>query len=632
MGLTAGQLLSGAGVVSVAQQQAEDLAMQGRKRELELQQLNRADAANREIAAQFPGLIGQAPLQFAQTPGQQFGGGLSTMEAPSETMGEPRTFQVGTAGLQVPKAVTPGSDVAAAGGQLARLEALRKQQTSLQSLAPTVPGGPNDRMRTDQLASTVTEIKQIEAQMQGAQQARQRLSVLDNALASMPASNPLRQQYLNERNTLYKQYSPYWQAPTMAQMEASPTNNKQYFTALEAQYQLPAGLLNAVMQQESGGKAGLTSAAGAQGYFQFMPGTAQQYGVKVNDFRSESEGAAKMLSDLIKQYKGDVGMALAAYNWGSGNIAEKGIANMPAETKNYIPSVLKRMGVQVPEGTTDTGKLLATTINSGGTPTQVANTVASMGAAPAKGGIMYGPNAQPQAMQQDIAQVVSMREALVGQINVYAKYGMAQQAAEAYKNIQAIDLGLYKMQAEAGLQDGATTGNYSRAMAVVSAFKGTPHQVLQRGDGKYDLYVNGNVAKSGMTTDTLSNYLRTTIDPEYRKQLAALQTERANKTFESQLKIGEKASEVTLTAAKDIQKAMVEGNFKLAEERLKQLGGKLTVDTATGIAYLQRGGEYMVIDPRGKSVEINGTKVDTGPTASPIAGLNFGAVPVPQAR
>ena len=632
MSLTAGQLLSGAGVVSVAQQQAEDLALQGRKRELEIQQLNRAEAANREIAAQFPGLVGQAPLQFAQAPGQQFGAGLSTMEAPPETMGQPRSFQVGTAGLQVPTLAEPGADVGAAGGQLARLEALRKQQTSLQSLAPTVPGGPNDRMRTDQLASTVTEIKKIEAQMQGAQQARQRLTILDNALASMPANNPLRQQYVDERNALYKQYSPYWQAPTTAQMAATPTDNKQYFTSLEAQYQLPAGLLNAVMMQESGGKPGLTSAAGAQGYFQFMPGTAQQYGVKVNDFRSESEGAARMLSDLLKQYKGDVGMALAAYNWGSGNIAEKGIANMPPETRNYIPSVLKRMGVQVPEGTTDSGKLLATTINEGGNVRQVADTVASIGVKPAKGGIMYGPTEQAAAMQQDIAQVVNMRQALVGQINVYAKYGMAQQAAEAYKNIQAIDLGLYKMQAEAGLQDGATTGNYSRAMAVLSAFKGAPHQVLQRGDGKYDLYVNGNVAKSGMTTDTLSNYLRTTIDPEYRKQLAALQTERAGKVFESQLKIGEKASELTLTAAKDIQKAMVEGNFKLAEERLKQLGGKLTVDTATGIAYLQRGGEQWVIDPRGKSVEINGTKVDTGPTASPIAGLNFGAVPVPQAR
>ena len=631
MSLTAGQLLGGAGIVSAAQTQAEDALMQSRKRELELQQLNRMDAANREIAAQFPGMIGQAPIQFAQTPGQQMGAGLMTMEAP-ETPATPRSYQVGAPGLTVPTLKAPEADTTAAGSQLARLQTLRQQQASLQQLAPTVPGGAADRPRTDQLAATVNEIKKIEAQMQGAAQARQRLDVLDKALATMPANNPLRQQYVDERNNLYKQYSPYWQAPTIAQMEATPTNNKQFFNALEAQYQLPAGLLNAVMMQESGGRPGQTSAAGAQGYFQFMPGTAQQYGVKVNDFRSESEGAAKMLSDLLKQYKGDVGMALAAYNWGSGNIAEKGIANMPAETRNYIPSVLKRMGVTVPEGTTDSGKLLATTINEGGTPTQVANTVANITKPAAKGGIMYGPNGQVSAQTPELQQVMNMRQALVGQVNVYAKYGMAQQAGEAFKNIQAVDLGLYKMQADAGIYEGATTGNFSRAMSVLSAFRGAPHQVLQRGDGKFDLYVNGNVTKTALDATQVEQLVRTGVDSEYRKQLAALQTERAGKAFESQLKIGEKASEITLTAAKDIQKAMVEGNFKLAEERLKQLGGKLTVDTATGIAYLQRGGDYMVIDPRGKTVEINGTKVETGPTASPIAGLNFGAVQVPPAR
>lgn len=110
-------------------------------------------------------------------------------------------------------------------------------------------------------------------------------------------------------------------------------------TALEQQHGLPAGLLQAVMKQESGGNPNAVSPAGAQGLFQFMPQTAKAYGVNPFDPQQSAVAAARMYGDLSKQFKGDVPSMLAAYNWGSGNVSQKGLQSAPKETKDYINKI-----------------------------------------------------------------------------------------------------------------------------------------------------------------------------------------------------------------------------------------------------------------------------------------------------
>lgn len=118
------------------------------------------------------------------------------------------------------------------------------------------------------------------------------------------------------------------------------------FGALEGKYGLPTGLLYSVAAAESGGDPFAVSGDGAKGLFQFMPGTAKDVGLKgrdVFDPHKSAEAAAKYLRYLNDATGGNLEETLAAYNWGLGNVQKKGIDNMPAETRNYVPKVMAGM-------------------------------------------------------------------------------------------------------------------------------------------------------------------------------------------------------------------------------------------------------------------------------------------------
>lgn len=110
--------------------------------------------------------------------------------------------------------------------------------------------------------------------------------------------------------------------------------------SLEKKYGLPSGLLDSVWNAESGRGVNMNSTAGAQGHFQFMPETAKEYGLKnPYDFSESADAAARYYKVLLKRYNGDVDKAVAAYNWGMGNVEKKGMGNAPKETRDYLSKV-----------------------------------------------------------------------------------------------------------------------------------------------------------------------------------------------------------------------------------------------------------------------------------------------------
>jgi len=116
------------------------------------------------------------------------------------------------------------------------------------------------------------------------------------------------------------------------------------------------GLLPAVFERqievESGFNPARSSAAGAQGIAQIMPGTAREWGVNANDPVASLDAAAKNMSGYIKTYLGGVRPSdetdpaklraayekgLRAYNAGPGAVdASKGYT----ETNQYVKKII----------------------------------------------------------------------------------------------------------------------------------------------------------------------------------------------------------------------------------------------------------------------------------------------------
>jgi len=266
-----------------------------------------------------------------------------------------------------------------------------------------------------------------------------------------------------------------------------------------------------------------------------------------------------------------------------------------------------------------------------GTTTQVADAAASAAPVPvaSKDGYMYGSATVDASMANpQIQQILQTRSALQRQVALFNQYGFGDKAWEAASKIQAIDIGLYKNQADLGVYEGATTGNFSRAMSVLSAFTGSPHQVLRRPDGNYDLYVNGKVTKAGLDGTRVELLVRTQVDAEYRKQLAALQSERAQEEFKSNLRMREETNKAvsnqTLQTAREVQLEVIKGNVKLAEKKLELAGFKMVGSNAgDGKVYYANGlGDMFVVDGANKQVTINGQQLEVGPQAQRVSGVD----------
>lgn len=116
------------------------------------------------------------------------------------------------------------------------------------------------------------------------------------------------------------------------------------FEEASSEYGVPLYLLKAVAKAESSFNSGSVSKSGAMGVMQLMPETAEELGV-VDAFNPEENimGGANYLSQKLVEYGGNIELALAAYNAGSGNVAKYGGIPPFEETQNYVKKVTAYM-------------------------------------------------------------------------------------------------------------------------------------------------------------------------------------------------------------------------------------------------------------------------------------------------
>jgi len=107
------------------------------------------------------------------------------------------------------------------------------------------------------------------------------------------------------------------------------------------QHKVSPGLVKAVIHTESAFDPRAVSPKGALGLMQLMPRTAKRLGVQDPfDPRDNISGGTRYLRYLMDLYRGNLPLALAAYNAGEGAVEEYGGIPPYGETRRYVKKVL----------------------------------------------------------------------------------------------------------------------------------------------------------------------------------------------------------------------------------------------------------------------------------------------------
>ena len=117
-------------------------------------------------------------------------------------------------------------------------------------------------------------------------------------------------------------------------------NQSDYINALinmEKKYNMPSGILQNIAYHESRYNPNAVSHAGAVGLMQIHPKWHKDVN-PYNPYESIKYGA-KYLQSLYDRF-GNWKLALAAWNWGQGNLAKHSIKKAPRETRNFIKNVM----------------------------------------------------------------------------------------------------------------------------------------------------------------------------------------------------------------------------------------------------------------------------------------------------
>ncbi len=114
----------------------------------------------------------------------------------------------------------------------------------------------------------------------------------------------------------------------------------EYYAAV---YQVPAELVAAIIDEESGWNPYAISNKGAAGIMQLMPATAVRFGVRNRFLVQENiRGGVAYLAWLKQKFNGDLRLVTAAYYVGEYPISSRGLGYSSRDVQSYVKRVAHR--------------------------------------------------------------------------------------------------------------------------------------------------------------------------------------------------------------------------------------------------------------------------------------------------
>lgn len=132
---------------------------------------------------------------------------------------------------------------------------------------------------------------------------------------------------------------------TLPSVRAARAENVREFSARRAAvyalaFQVPVELVDAIIQVESAWNPYAVSIKGAAGLMQLMPATAIRFGVRDRfNIEENIRGGVAYLAWLIRLFRGDLRLAVAAYQVGESQILSRGLAYSSPEVFQYVSRV-----------------------------------------------------------------------------------------------------------------------------------------------------------------------------------------------------------------------------------------------------------------------------------------------------
>jgi hypothetical protein len=189
-----------------------------------------------------------------------------------------------------------------------------------------------------------------------------------------------------------------------------------------------------------------------------------------------------------------------------------------------------------------------------------------------------------------------------------ADYQTYMKVANAHKNtVDQQDGQLVYLEGMQSLNE-LTQGSTGRASKVWSLSSGRDVQIIKRDDGNFDVTIDGQQQRTGITPKRLADELRLQFDSDHRQRLAQFAVERAQLAFANNLEIKKEYTKLLAQAKTERMKLVIQGLI----EEAKAGKAKLFQDSFgkyQGTVFIDRGGVITALEQ--KDVPMDGKTITT---------------------